>query len=100
MRVCPECGAAAGAELFCANCGRNLSRKKRIPTREAWEAARTRAAPAQDNTGHGIGAPMALRELLRMHPHFAIAAAAGLVIVVIAVMILVSAGGASVQDME
>jgi hypothetical protein len=37
IRVCPDCGSPAGAQPFCASCGRNLSMTERLPTREEWE---------------------------------------------------------------
>jgi signal peptidase I len=39
--VCPECGEPAGSQPFCANCGRNLTREERLPSREEWDARRT-----------------------------------------------------------
>jgi hypothetical protein len=36
-RVCPDCGAPAGAEAFCSDCGRNLSGIDRLPTHEEWK---------------------------------------------------------------
>lgn len=35
--VCPECGTTAGSQPFCGNCGLNISKLNRLPTREAWE---------------------------------------------------------------
>jgi signal peptidase I len=45
-RVCPECGAEAGREPFCAGCGRNLASEQRLPSRREWEASHG-VAPAR-----------------------------------------------------
>lgn len=39
-RVCPFCGNAPGAGVFCEACGRNLQAVERLPTRAEWEAER------------------------------------------------------------
>lgn len=36
--VCPTCGQPAGAQPFCASCGRNLAAVDRLPTRVEWQA--------------------------------------------------------------
>src|SRR4051794_34796009 len=43
QRVCPDCGADAGSQPFCAHCGRNLTTVERLPTRAEW--ARHHGAP-------------------------------------------------------
>ena len=35
--VCPRCGVRAGTEPFCASCGENLGRYRRLLTRAEWE---------------------------------------------------------------
>jgi hypothetical protein len=48
-RVCPFCGEAPGAGVFCAACGRNLAAVEQLPTRARWQAsAPSGAAPADD----------------------------------------------------
>ncbi len=48
-RVCPFCGEAPGAGVFCAACGRNLVAVEQLPTRAQWQAsAPADAAPADD----------------------------------------------------
>jgi hypothetical protein len=37
-RVCPFCGEAPGAGMFCAACGRNLAAVDQLPTRGEWAA--------------------------------------------------------------
>ena len=46
-RVCPDCGGPAGAQPFCASCGRNLSMIERLPTRAEWERDGASATPAR-----------------------------------------------------
>jgi signal peptidase I len=46
-RVCPECGASAGEAPFCANCGRNLTKEDRLPSREEWGRDRLVGAAAE-----------------------------------------------------
>ena len=41
-RVCPFCGEAPGAGVFCAACGRNLAGIDQLPTRAEWAAAGAR----------------------------------------------------------
>ena len=49
-RVCPDCGSLAGAQPFCATCGRNLSLIERLPTRAEWERDGASATPAPPET--------------------------------------------------
>jgi hypothetical protein len=49
-RVCPECGQPAGAQAFCAACGRNLSQLTRLPTRAQWEAKGASRAVGAEST--------------------------------------------------
>lgn len=46
VRVCPDCGSPAGAQPFCASCGRNLSMIERLPTRAEWDRDGASATPA------------------------------------------------------
>ena len=34
--VCPKCGATAGANHYCTNCGLDLSAQYELPSREEW----------------------------------------------------------------
>jgi signal peptidase I len=53
-RVCPTCGQPAGADVFCAHCGANLSKVDALPTREEWLAGQRSGA------GGRRGRPIAL----------------------------------------
>lgn len=54
-RVCPDCGSPAGAQAFCASCGRNLTTVERLPTRAEWELADTSAGPTAAPFGQAGG---------------------------------------------
>jgi signal peptidase I len=45
--VCPECGALAGKQPFCDECGRNLGREQRLPSRREWERSHPEEAAAK-----------------------------------------------------
>ncbi len=99
-RVCPECGADAGAQSFCAGCGLNLSKRHRLPSRADWEAARTR----KERQGIPNAADVRLLRLpgprsLSRRALFVIGGGLVLVIVVV-VVVLMAKSGMSAHDME
>lgn len=58
LRVCPQCGKAAGERPFCASCGTNLTTIDRLPSRSEWLAANRQEA----GLGSGAG-PSAAEEV-------------------------------------
>jgi hypothetical protein len=56
-RVCPDCGEGAGAQAFCAACGKNLSTVERLPSRAEWEAAHNAPAGESPSTDTEVAAP-------------------------------------------
>ena len=40
VRVCPDCGTPAPTGSFCEECGLNLAKLERLPSRDEWERAR------------------------------------------------------------
>jgi hypothetical protein len=60
-RVCPFCGEPPGEGVFCAACGRNLTRVEQLPTRASWERGRTGSTAAAgtaspSNAGEAVAA--------------------------------------------
>jgi signal peptidase I len=89
--VCPECGEPAGSQPFCANCGRNLTREERLPSREEWEARSSRARVQTAATAFEPSAPGRWsRRGMVLATVGAVAAGAGIVALV---LVLTSGGG-------
>lgn len=55
--VCPECGTTAGSQPFCENCGLNISKLDRLPTREAWEGENAPPREPDVSAGKADDAP-------------------------------------------
>ncbi len=58
--VCPECGAEAGGQPFCAGCGCNLAGEQRLLSREEWEAQHDTTAVGQRSRSQRWIIPLAL----------------------------------------
>jgi hypothetical protein len=63
-RVCPFCGEPPGEGVFCAACGRNLTRVDQLPTRAMWERERAGSTAAagtasRSNAGEAVAAFLA-----------------------------------------
>ena len=54
IRVCPACGAPAGAQPACGHCGRELAGHDDLPTRAEWEHEHPPALPER---GESLFAP-------------------------------------------
>jgi hypothetical protein len=102
LRVCPQCGVAAGLADRCSGCGLHLAELPELPTRKEWLAgaansesyATTASFPVQPATWRSQPTP-SIRPLL--HPteqsRLALALVASLLALALPLFILVRVGG-------